>query len=83
MAMRAAARLFTQSVRASAPLCAAGSSLPSQRRRTPQNAHGGAADAAAKEAERKAALSPLERLAEFGKDVQRAYDPRPRTPAKR
>jgi len=62
-------------MRASAPLAAAGSL-------TILAAPPGAAecawwrrDAAAKEAERKAALSPLERLAEFAKDVQMSDGP--------
>ena len=61
-------------MRASAPLAAAGSL-------TILAAPPGAQcawwrkDAAAKEAERKAALSPLERLAEFGKDVSTSDGP--------
>ena len=69
MAMRTAARLFTQSVRASAPLAAAGS-LAALASPPEASCLWWRRDAAAKEAERKAALSPLERLAEFGKDVQ-------------
>ena len=75
MATRCAIRLLGQSVRASAPLAAAGSL-------TILASPPGAAqcawwrrDAAAKEAERKAALSPLERLAEFAKDVQMSDGP--------
>ena len=61
-------------MRASAPLAAAGSLTRSSR---PPNAgvSPGGADAAAKEAERKAALSPLERLAEFGQDITTSDGP--------
>ena len=71
MAMRTAARLFTQSVRASAPLAAAGSLTILA---APPNAQCAwwRRDAAAKEAERKASLSPLERLAEFAQEAQDA-----------
>ena len=74
MAMRTAARLFTQSVRASAPLAAAGS-LAALASPPEASCAWWRRDAAAKEAERKAALSPLERLAEFAKDVQMSDGP--------
>ena len=68
MATRCAIRLLGQSVRASAPLAAAGSLTILA---APPNAQCAwwRRDAAQKEAERKASLSPLERFAEFGKDV--------------
>ena len=72
MATRCAIRRLSQSMRASAPLAAAGSL-------TILASPPGAAqcgwwrrDAAAKEAERKASLSPLERLAEFAQEAQDA-----------
>ena len=75
MATRCAIRRLSQSMRASAPLAAAGSL-------TILASPPGAAqcgwwrrDAAAKEAERKASLTPLERLAEFAKDVQMSDGP--------
>ena len=74
MATRCAIRRLSQSMRASAPLAAAGSLTILA---APPNAECAwwRRDAAAKEAERKAALSPLERLAEFGKDVSTSDGP--------
>ena len=74
MAMRTAARLFTQSVRASAPLAAAGS-LAALASPPEASCAWWRRDAAAKEAERKASLSPLERLAEFAQDITKSDGP--------
>ena len=61
-------------MRASAPLAAAGS-LTILASPPEASCAWWRKDAAAKEAERKAALSPLERLAEFGKDVSTSDGP--------
>ena len=74
MATRCAIRRLSQSMRASAPLAAAGS-LAALAAPPDAQCLWWRRDAAAKEAERKAALSPLERLAEFGKDVSTSDGP--------
>merc|ERR1719333_1722312 len=75
MATRCAIRLLGQSMRASAPLAAAGSLTILAAPPDAAQCAWWRRDAAAKEAERKAALSPLERLAEFAKDVSTSDGP--------